>query len=42
MEMCQIDQCEGTETFVAIRRVLRELFTKSHEGVRSTPYKCEG
>ena len=31
-DMCQIDQCEGTERFVAIRRVLHELFTKNHGG----------
>ena len=30
--MCQIDQCEGTERFVAIRRVLRELLAKNHGG----------
>ena len=36
--MCQIDQCEGTECFVATQRVLRELFTqKSIGGVRSPP-----
>ena len=33
-----MDQCEGTKSLVAIRRVFRELFTKNHrEGVRSTP-----
>ena len=30
--MCQIDQCEGTESFFAIRRVLRELFAKNYGG----------
>ena len=30
--MCQIDQREGTVSFVAIRRVLRELFAKDHGG----------
>ena len=33
--MCQIDKCEGTESFIAIQRVLRELFTKNHRGVGS-------
>ena len=28
--MCQIDQREGTLSFAAIRRVLRELFAKKH------------
>ena len=31
-DMCQIDQCEGTASFVAIRRVLREVLTKNHGG----------
>ena len=35
--MCQIDQREGTVSFAAIRRVLRELFAKNHEGVHPTP-----
>ena len=30
--MCQIDQCEGTESFVAIRRVLREFFFEKTVG----------
>ena len=35
--MCQIYQREGTVSFAAIRRVLRGLFAKNHEEVRSTP-----
>ena len=35
--MCQINQCEGTESFVAIHCVLRELFTNKLWGVLSTP-----
>ena len=35
--MCQIDQREGTASFTAIRRVLRELFAKNHGGVHPTP-----
>ena len=30
--MCQINQREGTASFAAIRRVLRELFAKNHGG----------
>ena len=30
--MCQIDQREGTVSFAAIRRVLRELFAKNRGG----------
>ena len=42
--MCQIDQCEGTESFVAIRRVLRELFAKKlwGEGPFNTPLQVRG
>ena len=36
--MCQIDQREGTVSFAAIRRVLRELFAKNHGGsIRPPP-----
>ena len=34
--MCQINQPEGTASFAATRRVLRELFAKNRRGVRST------
>ena len=30
--MCQIEQREGTVSFAAIRRVLRELFAKNQGG----------
>ena len=39
--MCQIDQIEGTESFVAIRRLLRKLFTINHGG-SSDPSKSAG
>ena len=35
--MCQIDQREGTVSFAAIRRVLRELFAKNHGGPSDPP-----
>ena len=35
--MCQINQHEGIVSFAAIRRVLRELFVKKHEGVHAAP-----
>ena len=35
--MCQIDQREGTISFAAIRRVLRELFAKNHGGPSDPP-----
>ena len=36
--MCQINQCEGTKSFVPIKCVLRELFAKNHGGsVRPPP-----
>ena len=30
--MCQIDRREATASFAVIRRVLRELFAKTHGG----------
>ena len=39
--MCQIDQREGTVSFAAIRRVLRELFAKKHGG-HPTPLQVRG
>ena len=33
---CKIDQLDGTESFVAIGRFLRELFVKNIKGVAST------
>ena len=35
--MFQIDQREGTVSFAAIRRVLRDLFSKNHGGGPSDP-----
>ena len=40
--ICHINQWEGTESFVAVRRVLRELCTKNHGGSDRPHYKCEG
>ena len=41
--MCQIDQGEGTEGFVAMRRFLHKLFTENHGmGPSDIPYKYEG
>ena len=31
--MCQIDEQEGTDSFAAICRFLRELFSKNHGGI---------
>ena len=40
--MFQIDQRESTASFAAIRRVLRELFTKDHGAVHPTPLQVRG
>ena len=41
--MCQIDQREGTISFVAIRRVLRKLFAKKYGGsIRPPPLQVRG
>ena len=41
--MCQIDQREGTVSFAAIGRVLRELFAKNHGGsIPPTPPQVRG
>ena len=40
--MCQIDGREGTVSFAAIRRVLRELFAKNHGGSIRPPLQVRG
>ena len=42
--MFQIDQREGTVSFAAIRRVLRELFAKNRGGwsIRPPPLQVRG